>query len=115
MSGCDPGSIIKGRAHKHSLLCDHKAYYDHRRNKVMYLDGDEFHENCADGHDHTHRSQVCLKHEFTKVAKPDEDCSQRDDCHVHIREDGIAELHHPSENGEKDQGCKVITEFRPIN
>ena len=78
----------------------------------MYLHDDEFHENCDDGH--THRSQPCLSHEFTKVADPDEDCSLRDDCHIHVREDGVAELHHPADEESKDKTCAVVYKFRPL-
>ena len=113
MSGCDPDTIIHDHPHEHSLLCDHHAFYDKRRGKVVYLHGDEMHENCEDGH--THRAQVCLTHEFTKVAGPDEDCSQRDDCHIHIRKDGVAELHHPCGNSDaKDKKCQVITTLSPL-
>lgn len=112
MSGCDPDSIIHDHPHQHSLMCDHRAYYDSARSKVMYLHDDEFHENCDDGH--THLSKICLQHEFTKVAKPGEDCSARDDCHVHIRDDGVAELHHPADPGAKKQDCQIVAKFRPL-
>ena len=110
--GCDPKTIIEDHPHKHSLLCNHHAYLDERRGKVVYIEGEDVHENCPEGH--THRSPICLKHEFTKVAKPDEDCSKRTDCHIHIRKDGAAELHHPAEPGAKNRACQKIAVLKPL-
>ncbi|MCB9990792.1 MAG: hypothetical protein H6867_05365 [Rhodospirillales bacterium] len=111
-SGCSPETIIHNDGHKHSLLCAHKAFLDVARNRVVYLQDDEFHETCD--HGHVHRAPLCPKQEFTKVARPDEDCSKRKDCHVHIREDGVAEVHKPAEEGAKEHKCTVINTLRPL-
>lgn len=113
MSGCNPDTILHNHKHAHSLLCDHHAFFDKRQGKVVYLHDDEMHENCENGH--THRSQICLKHEFSKVVGPDEDCSQRDDCHIHIRDDGAAELHHPATDPKTGKRvCETVTVLTPL-
>lgn len=112
-SPCDPATVVHGQRHKHGLLCDHHAYYDDKRRKVFYIQGNELQENCDNGH--THRSKPCLKHEFTAVAQPGEDCSKRDDCHLHVRDDGVAELHHPAEEKAKIKKCQVVREFKPLS
>lgn len=111
-SGCDPETLIPDHPHTHNLLCDHHAFFDEKRRKVVYLHDDELHENCDDGH--THRSKICLTHEFTKVAAPGEDCSKRTDCHVHIRKDGAAELHHPADAKSKDKKCVTMAVLKPL-
>ncbi len=111
MSGCDPDTIVENHRKPHSLLCKHHAYFNEQTGKVVYLHDDEMHETCD--HGHTHHAKVCPTHDFNKVAKPGEDCSQREDCHVHIREDGVAEVHHPKE-GKKGRECEVVNTLRPL-
>ncbi|GEM_PF-1907109 len=111
-SGCDPGTLIPDHPRTHSLLYDRFAFFDEGRRKVVYLHDDEIHENCE--HGHTHRSKICLTHEFTKVAAPEEDCSLRKDCHIHIRKDGAAELHHPADAKTKDKKCVTVAVLKPL-
>ena len=93
MSGCNPDTIIRKDGHRHSLVCRHDAFLT-ADGRVVYLEGEDFHENCESGH--THQAKLHLTETFNRVVRSEEESAKIKENHVFIRDDGNAELRQPA-------------------